>query len=300
MGSCRAQVAVDLEEPRGRSATKKRFLNKSCDVQPQTANCPPRSAECPAPPNLSAKPMAKPQNPHVRVVFTEGGKGGVGKTEIAVNLATWYESKGIKPRLLDFDVENTEKSGFQNFMPRAEKLNIHAPGALDHFFEACECDDRVVLADMGAGAGASTFDWFEKMFDESDALNIRFTAVGVTTNEPGAVISILQWADKLRKRADYLIALNAMRAADESFEYWHDEPSVAKFTQLCKPHVMQVDARVPDFQTELRNEEITLEDIIGGKSVSPFFRKTMQIVRAKRYRSNLYTGFHLARSILLT
>jgi len=242
--------------------------------------------------------MATSQEPHIRVVFTEGGKGGVGKTEIAVNLATWYESQGIRPRLLDFDVENTEKSGFQNFMPQAEKLNIHAPGALDHFFEACECDDRVVLADLGAGAGASMFDWFEKMFEDSTAMNIRFTAVGVTTNDPGAVISILQWADKLRRRADYLIVLNAMRAVDESFDYWNDEPSVARFIELCKPQVIQVDARVPEFQTELRNEEVTLADVIDGKANSRFFKKTMQVVRARRYQRNIYEGFGSARRIL--
>ena len=242
--------------------------------------------------------MSKSQAAPIRVIFTEGGKGGVGKTEIAVNLATWYQSQGIKPRLLDFDVENTEKSGFQSFMPQAEKLDIHAPGALDHFFEACECDDSVVLADMGAGAGASTFDWFEKMFEDSAAMNIRFTAVGVTTNDPGAVISILQWADKLRRRADYLIVLNAMRVTDESFDYWNDEPSVAKFVELCNPHVMQVDARVPDFQTELRNEEITLADVIEGKGDSPYFKKTMQIVRARRYQRNLYRGFDAAAEIL--
>lgn len=242
--------------------------------------------------------MSKSQTAPIRVVFTEGGKGGVGKTEIAVNLATWYHSKGIQPTLLDFDVENTEKSGFQNFMPQAEKLDIHTAGALDHFFEACECDDRVVLADLGAGAGASTFDWFEKMFEDSKAMNIRFTAVGVTTNDPGAVISILQWADKLRKRADYLIVLNAMRAADETFDYWKDEPSVAKFVELCKPHVMEIDARVPDFQTELRNEEVTLADVIEGKANSLFFKKTMQIVRARRYQRNLYHGFDKAGAIL--
>ncbi len=234
----------------------------------------------------------------IRVVFTQGGKGGVGKTEIAINLATWYHSQGIRPKLIDFDTENSQKSGLKNFMPEAEKIDLHQPGALDHFFAACETEDRVVLADLGAGAGAATFDWFEKMFEESEAMNIRFTAVGVTTNDPGAVISILQWADKLRRRVDYLIVLNALRASDEAFDYWHDEPSVAKFVELCQPHVMQVDARVPEFQTELRNEELTLADVVERRTDSPYFVKTMQIVRARRYLRNLYGGFQAAQAVL--
>ena len=175
--------------------------------------------------------MPQNQPSPIRVVFTEGGKGGVGKTEIAINLATWYERQGIKPKLIDFDAENTDKSGLKSFLPEATKLDIHAPGALDHFFDACETDDRVVLADMGAGAGAATYDWFEKMFEDSREMNIRFTAVGVTTNDPGAVISILQWAKHLKRRVDYLVVLNALRATDETFDYWRQDPSVEKFVR---------------------------------------------------------------------
>lgn len=242
--------------------------------------------------------MPQNQPSPIRVVFTEGGKGGVGKTEIAINLATWYQRQGITPKLIDFDAENTDKSGLKSFLPEATKLDIHAAGALDHFFEACETEDKVVLADMGAGAGAATYDWFEKMFEDSQEMNIRFTAVGVTTNDPGAVISILQWAKQLKRRVDYLVVLNALRASDETFDYWHQDPSVEKFVRLYKPHVMETDARIAEFQTELRNQEISLADVIDGKTDSPFFKRTMQIVRARRYQRNLYLGFDDAKGIL--
>lgn len=61
---------------------------------------------------------------------------------------------------------------------------------------------------------------------------------------------------------------------------------------------MQVDARVPEFQTELRNEEVTLSDVIDGNTNSPFFKKSMQVVRARRYLRNLYQGFGAAKAIL--
>lgn len=47
-------------------------------------------------PKLSAK----------RVVFTMGGKGGVGKTGCMLALAEWFEANQIPFTLLDLDTEN--------------------------------------------------------------------------------------------------------------------------------------------------------------------------------------------------
>jgi hypothetical protein len=41
-----------------------------------------------------------------RVVFTMGGKGGVGKTGLMVALAEWFEDNEISNPLLDLDTEN--------------------------------------------------------------------------------------------------------------------------------------------------------------------------------------------------
>ena len=62
---------------------------------------------------------------------------------------------------------------------------------------------------------------------------------------------------------------------------------------------METDARIAEFQTELRNHEISLADVIDGKTDSPFFKRTMQIVRARRYQRNLYAGFDGGSAILL-
>ncbi len=242
--------------------------------------------------------MSSHQSP-IRVVFTEGGKGGVGKTEIAISLASWYQRQGISPRFIDFDAENTDKSGLKNFVPDAVRFDIHTPGALDHFFEVCDTGDRVVLADMGAGAGSATYDWFEKMFDDSRDLNIRFTAVGVTTNDPGAVLSVLRWAKHLQQQVDYLIVLNETSETDRTFEYWNDNPLAKKFVDAFKPVVMRSDVRIAEFQSELRNQELSLADVIERRTDSPFFKNTMQIVRARRYQRTLFAGFDSASHFLL-
>ena len=156
-----------------------------------------------------------------------------------------------------------------------------------------------MLADFGAGAGETTYGWFENMFEESRQMNIDFTAVGVTTNEPGAVVSIIKWATELKRRVDYLVVLNAIEEEDTGFEYWHDEPAVQKFSDLCKPQVMATRPRIREFQSALRNCELTLDQVIEERTGTPFFEDPMQVVRARHYQRNLYSGFDQSSSLLL-
>ena len=235
-----------------------------------------------------------------RVVFTQGGKGGVAKTEVVLCLIPWYRRQGIEPVLLDFDIENTNKSGLQNFFPEARKLDVHQEGALDEFFDVCDRPDvQLVVADLGAGAGAATYVWFDAAFTDAEDLGIKFTSIGVSTNEAGAVQSVLKWGAMLQDRVDYLIVLNELREIGSAFEYWHDEPAVARFRKAFSPVVISMGARVPEFQSELRNWSSTLQHVIDGTVEAEFLKRTKNIVRAKRYQRQLFEGFDRASTILL-
>ncbi len=237
----------------------------------------------------------------IRVVFTEGGKGGVAKTEVVLSLVPWYRQRGIEPILFDFDAENTNKSGLQNFYPEARKLDLHRAGALDEFFAVCDRDDHgaIVLADMGAGAGAETYRWFGNAFQDARDINMVFTAIGVTTNDAGAVQSILTWAHHLQDQVEYIVVLNELLERDSDFEYWHDEPAVSRFQEAFAPVVIKMSARVQDLQAELRNQATTLQAVIDGDVSTPFLKKTKNIMRAKRYQRQLFAGFDEAASKLL-
>jgi hypothetical protein len=199
-------------------------------------------------------------NSPIRVVFTEGGKGGVAKTEVVLSLIPWYLKHGIEPILFDFDVENTNKSGLQNFYPGARKIDLHKDGALDEFFDVCDGNEsNVVVADMGAGAGAETYRWFDAAFEDARELNMVFTAIGVTTNDAGAVQSVLKWANQLQGRVDYVVVLNELLERRSEFEYWHDEPAVTRFIKAFDPAIMTMEARVQDLQAELRNQSFTTD-----------------------------------------
>jgi MinD-like ATPase involved in chromosome partitioning or flagellar assembly len=247
---------------------------------------------------MSTKKQPKTRRP-TRAVFTQGGKGGVGKTEVALALTSWYRARGIEPTLLDFDVENSNKGGFQSFYPKAQKLDLHQEGSLDAFFNAFDSDAPVVLADLAGGASNVAQTWFEDAAGYAMEMNVAFTAVGVTTNDAGSIQSVLKWAGHLQDTVDYLIVLNEMRSPRSKFNYWNDAPKVAEFVDAMNPSVMSMMARIEEFQAELRNHACTLEDIIEEKVDAEFFRYTRNIVRAKIYQRNLFEGFDAAANILL-
>lgn len=245
------------------------------------------------------KPNTVPNTQPKRAVFTQGGKGGVGKTEVALALASWYRAKGLQPALIDFDIENANNSGFQSFIPEAEKLDIHKEGSLDAFFSAFDSGSCLVLADLAGGSSNAAKAWFEEAADYAIDMNVSFTAVGVTTNDAGSIQSILKWAGQLQDTVDYLIVLNEMRSPRCDFHYWHEDPNIARFIDAMDPTVITMKARLEDFQAEVRNLACTLDAIIRGEVESDFFRYTRNIVRAKIYQRQLFEGFDSAADILL-
>jgi len=97
-----------------------------------------------------------------QILFSQGGKGGVGKTTVIAALTAWIRTKGFDPILLDFDNENRDKSSFQSFYPEALKIDIRAADSLDKVFHFLETPGTIVIADQGAGSGAETFSWFDR------------------------------------------------------------------------------------------------------------------------------------------
>ena len=235
----------------------------------------------------------------IRIVFTEGGKGGVGKTEFAVCLATWYRRQNIRPQLIDFGAEANTKGCLQSFLPRAAKLDSSKAGALDHFFAGLDDHEGVILADMNAGAGVAMRDWIERVDDETNELNIRFTAVCVTTNDPDAIHSVLQSAKRFQDKVDYLIVLNRMRDPRCDFRYWHQSAEVAEFVRVLQPTVIEMRSRDGRFQAEARNYALTLEDIMNRKAEPTFFHYTRNVAHARHCLRQIYRELGNAAGILL-
>ena len=232
--------------------------------------------------------------------FHSGGKGGVGKTELLSSMIGWYRHLGHNPILMDFDIENANKSGLQNFYPEAVKLDIHLEGSLDEFFDICDlASANLVVADLGAGAGEVTHQWFDEAFEDAEEEGIVFTSVGVTTDDAGAVQSILSWGSRLQDRVDYLIVLNEQLNPKSGFKYWHAEPKVAEFIDIFSPQIITMNARNKEFQAELRNQSATLQQVMSGEVDTDYFRRTKNRILARRYQNRLFEAFEQASSVLL-
>lgn len=103
-----------------------------------------------------------------RVVFTMGGKGGVGKTGCMLAIAEWFEANEIPFTLLDLDTENKARGSLKHYLNGvARKVNIHTPAGLDTFVDHLADGAPVILADMGAGSGQVAHDWFDTMVSGS-------------------------------------------------------------------------------------------------------------------------------------
>jgi MinD-like ATPase involved in chromosome partitioning or flagellar assembly len=111
-----------------------------------------------------------------RVVFTMGGKGGVGKTGLMVALAEWFEANEIPCTLLDLDTENKARGSLKHFFNGSvAKVNIHTPAGLDAFVDHLESRAAIILADMGAGSGEIASEWFDAMYEDVSATFVRWS-----------------------------------------------------------------------------------------------------------------------------
>ncbi len=127
-----------------------------------------------------------------RVILSMGGKGGVGKTSIMTGLGEWFDANQIPVQLLDLDTENKARGSLTHFFGgRVPKINIHTPAGLDAFVDRLSDGVPVILADMGAGAGQITYEWFDRMYPDVAESGIVFTAIGVVTADPASVESVL-------------------------------------------------------------------------------------------------------------
>src|ERR1039457_4435198 len=172
-----------------------------------------------------------------RIVSTQGGKGGIGKTAFATMLAEWYGAQGTPHALIDMDSENKSKGSLRHFFSQARKTNVQQARGLDEFVNVLDEGSPVVIADMGAGAGEVAHRWFDSMSAQAKENGVAFTAIGLVTPDPASVSSILAWAAFLKRRVDYLIVRNSIGNPSD-FGYWDTDTKAEEFRRVFQPQVI--------------------------------------------------------------
>ena len=234
-----------------------------------------------------------------RIILSMGGKGGVGKTGGITGLAEWFDANQIPVKLLDLDTENKARGSLTHFFGgRVPKVNIHTPAGLDSFVDHLADGVPVILADMGAGSGQVTYDWFEKMYPDVADAGIVFTMVGVVTADPASVESILAWAARLQNRVAYLIVENSVTEHSD-FTYWRESEQARKFREAFEPAVIHLDYRLADLENAARNHGITLGGVAARTTDAPELRRASLVMRAQSYRRRMFAEFDRVKELLL-
>ncbi len=234
-----------------------------------------------------------------RVVFTMGGKGGVGKTGVAVALAEWLQVNEIPVTLLDLDTENKARGSLKHFFNgTVTKVDVHTPAGLDAFVDHLDGGTPIILADMGAGAGQVAAGWFDSMYQDVAATGVRFTAVGIVTPDPASVESVLAWANRLQDRVEYVIVENATSALAD-FTYWRSTKQANQFRQAFAPAILQMEFRLAELENPLRRHGIQLGQVADRKTVADELKRASLVMRAQSYRRRLFSEFDRAREKFL-
>jgi curved DNA-binding protein CbpA len=234
-----------------------------------------------------------------RVIFSMGGKGGVGKTSVMTGLAEWFDENQIPVALLDLDTENKACGSLTHFFTgRVPKINIHTPAGLDAFIDHLGGAVPVILADMGAGAGQVTHEWFDTMYPDMAEFGVVFTAIGVVTPDPASVESVLNWSTALQDRVDYVIVENNL-IEHADFTYWRDGELAKEFQRRFHPAVIKLDNRLAELENAARNYGATMGKVARRATGAPELQKASLVMRAQSYRRRMFSEFDKVKELLL-
>lgn len=146
------------------------------------------------------------------LIFTVGGKGGIGKSLALLTLADAMSQEGVSFSVVDCDGENAGKPGaLHRFLPKATRYDIRSVADLDALIEAAAgATAETTLVDLPANAGGDFLAWAADAFHPTtlNELALRVVALGVVTREPASLASLVAWAQVLESSVSYAVALN--------------------------------------------------------------------------------------------
>jgi len=241
---------------------------------------------------------AQKAKPTSRIVFTEGGKGGVGKSAFSTMLVEWYRKQGVPVALIDMDSENKSRGSLAHFFPEAKKTNIQTERGLDGLLFALAEGTPIVVADMGASAGDVAHEWFDSMYDSAADSGVAFTAIGIVTPDPASVSSVVSWGKFLRDRVDYVVVKNSITNPAD-FSVWETDPEAEKFRRLAQPKVITMQYRVQDIEQVARQHGVTMQAVANGGVDIPGLKEMPNVMRAGGYRKNIFAQLDTVKGLLL-
>jgi hypothetical protein len=235
-----------------------------------------------------------------RLVLTQGGKGGTGKTTLLTALVDWYDEHQYAYTLVDLDTEASKSRGslIHYFPGKAAKVDINGPEGLDDLVNVLQDGPPIVVADMGAGAGQVAYRWFDDMYEGAKDLGVSFTAIGLVTPDPATVDSVVKWANALQDRTDYLIVKNSV-TNPSNFNAWDRAELAQQFRQNLHPQVIEMEYHMPSVEGPARNHGLTIGRVASRQHDVPELNQFTHVIRAQAYRRHIYAEFDRVKDLLL-
>ncbi len=185
-----------------------------------------------------------------RVVFTMGGKGGVGKTTVMSALTEWYKANGLTVDIVDMDPENRAVGSLASLFASAKKWPATEQWAYDQLLALSMTSEAdIIPVDIGAAQAHQMIPWIQKFYRaaQETGIPLRWTAIGVIDGKDVASAqSVLQWGEALQDTVDYLVVHNNSTRGSETA--WHDpmlRGSVDRFVKALNPTEIYLEKRRP-------------------------------------------------------
>jgi hypothetical protein len=226
-----------------------------------------------------------------RIVFTVGGKGGVGKSAFIRNYAEACEAKSVRYKLVDCD---DETSTLTRFHREARFVAIRSPLEIDALVQiAVEERPEVLAVDLPARAGEEFQAWFSLVpFDELRAVGVTFTAVGVVAGSKDSIECILRWREFLGGRVDWIIVLN--RRDDLSLYMASNARTRLLSEGIPEIEMPKLDERLA---TELDKLNWTLSRALSATEPC-YLTQLMPRARLRRYQAAVFAEFEKIKALL--
>jgi hypothetical protein len=227
-----------------------------------------------------------------RIVFTVGGKGGVGKSWLIGLLAQWCYSLAVAICLFDCDDETSTTS---RFFPNAKFLTIRSAAEIDQLVQvAAGGEFQVILVDLPARAGDEFQSWFGIVpWDELMTLGIRFTALCVIAGAKDSIESVLRWREFLGDHVDYVLVQNQRDDLSIFLSSRARDQFIAAGVPMVE--VAKLDER---FAAALDKSNWTL--LAALTTAEPhFLSQIMSRARLRKYRDQVFAQFETVKHLLI-
>jgi hypothetical protein len=234
------------------------------------------------------------------VVFSIGGKGGVGKSWLVTLLIDWYLAKKIPFSAIDLDNENNTLS---RFYEPAEFIEVSSQKDLDGMLEKIlESETALTVIDMRAASTDRIEPWWRQVDFEAlrDEHAVRFTAIGVVDSSSDSVVNIGFWAKGVlqdKKDIRFIIALNKVRGEELSYQNSEARADYQKGLDLAEIEIPRLDDWV---HQKLEVADLRIGAALEIKDPNSPLTKFMTRSRLKKYQQKIFAQFEQIKDRLLT